>query len=225
MGKPNQSKTSTRTRRRLQHLLKQNGPSDATALAAELGLSAMAVRQHLYALQAEQLVGYQEQARPVGRPAKLWSLTAAADALFPDAHAELTVGLIESLTTAFGPGGMDKLLRERARTQIEAYRRRLGDAADLKNRLAELVAIRTREGYMAALEESGDNGTGGEAGYLLVENHCPICAAATACQGLCAMELEVFQAVLGNDVRVERTDHILAGARRCAYRVSPHRRG
>lgn len=31
----------------------------------------------------------------------------------------------------------------------------------------------------------------------------------------------VFQAVLGDAVAVTRTEHILAGARRCAYRVSP----
>ena len=57
--------------------------------------------------------------------------------------------------------------------------------------------------------------------FLLVENHCPICAAAVSCTGLCAKELEVFQAVLGVDVAVTRTEHIVAGARRCAYRVAP----
>ena len=58
-------------------------------------------------------------------------------------------------------------------------------------------------------------------GFLLLENHCPICAAATACQGFCRAELDVFRAVLGPGVSVERTDHILAGARRCAYRIVP----
>jgi predicted ArsR family transcriptional regulator len=58
----------------------------------------------------------------------------------------------------------------------------------------------------------------------LVENHCPICVAAAACTNLCAGELHVFQAVLGEDVAVERTDHILAGARRCAYRISKRTR-
>ena len=55
--------------------------------------------------------------------------------------------------------------------------------------------------------------------FLFVENHCPICAAATACQGLCRSELAIFRAVLGTEITVERTDHILAGARRCAYRI------
>ena len=60
-----------------------------------------------------------------------------------------------------------------------------------------------------------------EGGFLFIENHCPICAAAAACSGLCRAELELFRRTLGPDVTVERTDHILAGARRCAYRVRP----
>ena len=85
---------------------------------------------------------------------------------------------------------------------------------DLK-RLQALAAIRSEEGYMAEVRKA----EGGA--YLLIENHCPVCHAAAACTGLCAAELSVFQAVLGLDVEVTRGDHILAGARRCAYRVSP----
>ena len=48
----------------------------------------------------------------------------------------------------------------------------------------------------------------------------PICAAAAACQGFCRSELQIFQAVLGEDVQVTRTEHILSGARRCAYRIA-----
>jgi predicted ArsR family transcriptional regulator len=55
--------------------------------------------------------------------------------------------------------------------------------------------------------------------YLLSENHCPICAAARLCQGFCRSELAVFRSALGPSVTVERAEHILAGARRCAYRI------
>lgn len=54
---------------------------------------------------------------------------------------------------------------------------------------------------------------------IFVENHCPICAAAAACAGVCRSELETFQKVLG--AQVVRQEHILLGARRCAYRVVP----
>ena len=62
---------------------------------------------------------------------------------------------------------------------------------------------------------------GDDGGFMFLERHCPVCAAAQACTGLCASELDVFRTVLGPDVEVERTDHILAGAPRCAYRVRP----
>ena len=62
----------------------------------------------------------------------------------------------------------------------------------------------------------------GKGAFLLTENHCPICAAATACQGFCTTELDLFRAVLGPGVVVERTQHIVSGDRRCAYRITPN---
>lgn len=206
--------TAVRTRRAIVKLLKQEGPLDAEALASQLGITAMAVRQHLYALQDEQLVTYQEESRPVGRPAKLWQLTAAADRLFPDSYAELTLSLLDSVKEAFGPAGLDRLLEIRTRQQMEAYTHQMAGQADLKQRLNTLAEIRTQEGYMADVQPQTD-GT-----FLLVENHCPICAAAAACTGLCTQELEIFQSVLG-DVEIQRVEHIIADARRCAYQVCP----
>jgi predicted ArsR family transcriptional regulator len=208
-----------RTRRGLIERLKQDGAQDASALAEDLGVSAMAVRQHLYALEGEGLVTFEEEARPVGRPAKLWRLTPAADRFFPDGHAELTLHLLAALRETFGEAGMERLLAARTAEQIAAYGRRVKPADSLKARLEALARIRTEEGYMAAVERDDSNGGTGRGGFLLVENHCPVCAAARTCQGLCASELEVFRRVLGPGVTVERSDHILAGARRCAYRV------
>ena len=61
----------------------------------------------------------------------------------------------------------------------------------------------------------------GNKGFLFVENHCPICAAATACKGFCETELDLFRAVLGQEISVERVEHIVSGDRRCAYRITP----
>jgi len=196
------------------HLLKQEGGLDAQTLAARLQLSAMAVRQHLYALQDEHLVTYYEVPRPVGRPAKLWQLTPAADRLFPEAYAELTVSLLTSVTEAFGAAGLERLLDVRTRQQIAAYGQQMVGQDTLQQRVETLAAIRTDEGYMAEVQAQADGA------FLLIEKHCPICAAAVACTGLCGKELEVFRAVLGQDVTIERTEHMVLGARRCAYRVS-----
>ncbi|MDF1748338.1 MAG: transcriptional regulator [Alphaproteobacteria bacterium] len=213
MKKPTQK---PRSRRDIIERLKRDGPSDASVLAESMGVTPMAVRQHLYDLQAEGMVTAQEEPRAVGRPAKLWQLTPAADRYFPDAHADLAVGLIDALKDSLGQEALDLLIAERSKRQSAGYSAALTKASDLSKRLETLAEIRTREGYMAAVEPLPD-----AEGYIFIENHCPICSAAKACTGLCAMELTVFQIALGPDVHVERTDHILTGARRCAYRVTP----
>ncbi|MBP5856588.1 transcriptional regulator [Marivibrio halodurans] len=200
----------------MRRLLKHGGPQRADDLAGALGLTAMAVRQHLYAMaDAGEVEGTAvPQAR--GRPAKHWALTSRADAFFADGHADLAVGLIESLRRTLGEAAMERLLADRTAQQIAAYRARVGRYESLYRRLRELAAIRGEEGYMAAVEPDPD---GAPECWLLVENHCPICHAARACTGLCAQELTVFREVLGEAVSIERTDHLLDGARRCAYRV------
>src|SRR5437667_12861920 len=91
-----------KTRRALVHILKTEGPMDSAQLAERLGLTAMAVRQHLYALQREKFVTAEERSVPVGRPAKYWHLTREADRFFPDAYAELSVALIDAMADAHG---------------------------------------------------------------------------------------------------------------------------
>ena len=203
-----------RTRQAILNALKQGGPSDAASLAARLGVSAMGARQHLYALAEEGLVVYEEELRPVGRPAKLWRLTPLADRFFPNGHAELAVSLVDAMGEVFGSEGLGRLVAARAARQTDAYRKRVPARAPLGERLEALAAVRSEEGYMAEVRPAG------EGAFQLVENHCPICIAATACAGLCGAELDVFRAVLGPDVRVERTEHIVSGARRCVYEVS-----
>ena len=201
------------SRQAILRLLKQQGPSDSEGLAAELGISAMAVRQHLYALRTQKLATYQEEQRPIGRPAKMWRLTPAAEPHFPDAHAGLTVNLLNAAEQTFGEQGVKRVVSRCAEQQIEAYRSRIPARASLQNRLATLISIRNEEGYMAEVQRQPDRS------FLLIENHCPISAAANTCPKLCDAELEVFRAILGEGVIIERTEHMLAGARRCVYRI------
>ncbi|MEM8813548.1 MAG: MarR family transcriptional regulator, partial [Pseudomonadota bacterium] len=127
---------------------------------------------------------------------------------------DLTLDILRSTEALFGEEGLEKLIRHREAETLLNYQAEMAPAQSLQDRVAALTAIRTREGYMADWEPHPDGG------FLFVENHCPICAAAALCQGLCRSELKIFQAVLGAGAHVERTDHILAGARRCAYRIS-----
>ncbi len=197
--------------------LKTTGPQPAVQIARRLGVTAMAIRQHLYALRDSGLVTYEDERRKVGRPARIWRITEKAQARFPDAHAELTVEMLAIIRATFGERGLERLMTERTRLQTKTYSERLRAAGkSLEARVKALAKIRAEQGYMAEAARQRDGS------FLLTENHCPICAAATECQGLCREELMLFSSVLGKDVSVERTDHILAGARRCAYRITPN---
>ena len=206
------------TRRAIVKLLKTEGPLDAAQLARRLRLTRMAVRQHLYALEREKLVSAEERRVPIGRPAKHWRLTREADRLFPDAYAELNVALIDAVGRTFGPTGLQRVLESREANQRAEYSRRIDPAAPLRKRLQQLARVRSEEGYMAEVKSEG------RGGFLFIENHCPICAAASACQGFCSAELNLFRNALGPDVSIERTEHILSGDRRCVYRVIPSSR-
>ncbi|MGO6692717.1 helix-turn-helix transcriptional regulator [Rhizobium johnstonii] len=195
-------------------LIKTDGPQLAAAIGDALGISGEAARQQLSKMAEEGLV------EPVtlaaagrGRPRQLWHLTTSGNRQFPDGHAELTANLLGTLVEQLGPAALDTVISAREAETLKRYRQELSQAHDLAARVEALAGIRTREGYMADCWRQADGS------FMLVENHCPICAAATACAGFCRSELETFRAVLGADI--ERSEHILAGARRCAYRVTP----
>jgi predicted ArsR family transcriptional regulator len=194
--------------------LKSLGDAQAETLARRLRISVQAVRQRLERLLADGLVEFSDQPRGRGRPRRIWSLAPRAASLFPDTHAQLTVDLIGTIRTELGDTAFARLLKRRTSEITAVYRKRLEREPNVAGKLRALAEIRSAEGYMARLEELA-----GEI-YLLVEDHCPICAAATVCQGFCSVELEVFQNLLGQDWQIVRQDHLLTGARRCTYRIA-----
>jgi predicted ArsR family transcriptional regulator len=199
-----------RTKDRLLLLLKTRGPQTTKALARALGISVPATRQHLRSLGSAVVARTMPQG--VGRPAQTWSLTDEALTDFPDTHSELTVRILDSIERALGPEALLRVIDDRYRETESTYREALAGVSSLSGRLRRLARLRAEEGYMAAVEKTSD-------GWLLVENHCPICAAAARCQGFCRNELELFRSVLGPDVHIERVEYLLEGGRRCAYRI------
>jgi predicted ArsR family transcriptional regulator len=209
------SQDQDRSQDRILFHLKTRGPQVAADVGARLDMTPAGARQHLIKLEAAGLVESEDQREGRGRPRKYWRLTPRGHERFPDRHSDLTLDLLQSMRDVFGDDGRERLIEHRERAIIANYRKFVGAPGSLRQKLTALARIRSREGYMASVAKDTRDS------FLLIENHCPICAAATACQGLCRSELAAFRAVLGTDVTVERIDHILAGARRCAYRITP----
>ena len=199
---------------RILYMLKSRGEQTAMSVAEKLGMTSVGARKHLLNLKDSQLVEYTDRREEVGRPKRYWTLSEKGHARFPDAHSDLTLELLKSVRRVFGEEGLEKLIDDRESEAEAGYKTAMAGCDDLQARVERLAEIRKREGYMAEWRKEPDGS------FLLMENHCPICAAATECQGLCRSELILFRAVLGPNVSVERLEHILTGARRCSYRIT-----
>ena len=195
-------------------LLKLHGPLTAKTLAEELALTTMGVRQHLQALEEAGDVDIEDRVEGRGRPTRYWGLTEQSRTHFADRHSELSLQLIDSVKMIFGDQGLDKLIEHREQTAMQQYRSAMQGMTDITSRLTKLVELRTLEGYMASQEQA-------DGAFWLLENHCPICSAATKCQNFCRSELQQFQQLFADIATVSREEHIIDGARRCAYRIAP----
>jgi predicted ArsR family transcriptional regulator len=194
--------------------LKTRGPATTRDLAARVRITRQAAREHLKKLGEAELVDYTKASAGVGRPGHAWSLTQKGHGRFPDTHAQMTVELIESIRAEFGKKGLERMIARRERATVEKYEEVLRGAESLEERVDRLVRLRSLEGYMSDSAQRDDGS------YIIVENHCPICAAATSCQGFCRSELALFERLLA-PAQVRRSEHLLAGSRRCSYVVVP----
>lgn len=194
--------------------LKTRGAAATHDLAGRVGITRQAAREHLRRLATAQLVEHTRSRSGVGRPGHRWSLTEKGHGRFPDTHAQMTVELIEAIQGEFGDAGLERMVARRERGMAERYSETLRGADTLEDRVTRLVQLRSAEGYMAESFRR-DDGT-----YVIIENHCPICAAATTCQGFCRSELALFAQLLA-PAQVERSEHLLTGGQRCSYVVAP----
>lgn len=199
--------------RRIVDHLKRSGACTTADLADALDVTTQAVRPPLAELEARGLVVAEPVVTGVrGRPPLGWVLAPSAMGLFPDRHGDLTVELIDAMRSALGDDEFARVLAERDRNQLASIEARLPADADVATRVEGLASVRAEQGYMAEVKADGDD-------LLLIEHHCPVCAAATSCRGLCDNELDLFREVIGADATVERTEHLLSDGDRCVYRI------
>jgi predicted ArsR family transcriptional regulator len=205
---------ASNTREQILELLQRSGIGlTADALAHKLGISAVAVRKHLAALERDNLVMTELERRPRGRPTYLYRPTDTAQELFPNDYANLATAVLEMIRRTDGEDKVDALFHRRAELLAAELATRVRGAT-LQERLQQVAQILEEQGYMpevAKLRQGRDH-------YLLTEHHCPIFQVAKAFQQACTCELEVLLKLL--QAKVERCDHRMMGHPHCSYLIS-----
>ncbi len=193
------------------HLIKTQGDITATHIAEQMAMTSMGARQHLESLEIQGYIEHLFIKAERGRPKKYWQITAKGQTQFPDGHAHLIADLLVHMKNQLGSQAVDELIICREKDMLQIYQAALDPLPNLADKVNQLAKIRSSEGYMAHIEKTQD-------GWLLVENHCPICSAASQCQQFCRSEKTIFETVL--QTKVERTEYILEGDRRCCYTIN-----
>lgn len=193
--------------------IRSKGEVTAALLSKELEMTKEGARLNLLRLVEDGMVQPVVKSEGVGRPVTWYALTQKGMASLPDAHAQVTVELLQSVKKLLGDNALDLLISDREKHTYQRYEKRMSEATTLEQRLDTLARIRSEEGYMAEWEEK-------EGAYFLIENHCPICAAATECQGFCRAELKNFKSLIGQEYNVERVQHIITDGQRCVYKIT-----
>jgi len=200
------------TRRELLVSLRKRGEARAEELAAELGITVGAVRQHLQGLAAADLVAHREERAGPGRPRHVYRLAPAAEGLFPRAYGELTVELLDYIGDE-QPELVARAFERRRIARVERTRERLAGLG-FDARVAEVARVLDEDGYLAEVEPL----SGGGGGWRILEHNCAILAVAKRYGHACGAELAFLREVLP-DADVTRVSHILTGAHACAYEV------
>lgn len=201
-------------RRAVLYAVRRRGEATSEQVAEQLGITVSGARQHLSALARDGLVDATESASTAvrrGRRSLVYSATADADAFFPKAYGELTNELLGYVADTNG-ALLDDLFARRREHRIEGARIRLERKRTLGAKVAELTRILDEDGYLASSEKVGPGV------YRIVEHNCAIWAVAQRYGQACTSELEFIRAAL-DGADVERVQHMVAGARRCAYEV------
>lgn len=201
-----------KTRTDILNVLKRSDGLTADQLAGQLGITSMAVRKHIAALEAEDLIESSIERRPIGRPARVYRLSEHSDTLFPQQYEALAVDLLIDLAAMDGPGKLDLLFSRRADRTFEYLEQRLSGAATFDERVKALAEGMDELGYLADWEQTGPGA------YVVNQYNCAIQRIASTFPQVCHHELETYRRLLDADVR--RSCHLASGDHMCCYVIT-----
>jgi predicted ArsR family transcriptional regulator len=198
------------TRQEILTCLKYQGSMTAEELARELGISQVAVRQHLTSLEAEESIAIQVERKGLGRPSHRYHLTSKGDETFPRIYGTFANGLLDELRAWQGEEAVVELLeRQRERCRLD-WNPRLREKS-VGEKVNELARLLSENGFMA------EASPGNEDDYILIKRNCALCAVARNHPNVCCQtSAEFYKRLLGN-VEVERGNSILNGEQRCEF--------
>jgi predicted ArsR family transcriptional regulator len=181
-------------------------------LSQALGMSYMGIKKHCLAMHK---LGYLEtwrRPKDIGRPEKIYRLSAKLNALFPGIGDEVSLAILEAATQ------VESIAAEKI---LFAFFRHLGEtmqpevnASSVPERAAQLAKARTSRGYFSKVDTAEDGS------LALAEWHNPLAPLFDRFPMVERMECQMFEKLLGAHItrKVERINALVC------YRFDIHAR-
>lgn len=201
------------TRQEILEILKQERQATVEDLAERLELTPMTIRHHLNVLQAQNLVVASKvrRSKKVGRPRLVYTLTDAADELFPQSYGELARYLVSEVKETVGEDEAEAILRRVAdRVARSAPAPTAGQT--FEDRLTQVVDFMEEQGFISRWEET-------DQGYVITNLSCPYRHVTREHDEVCIMDTELLTKLL--NVTPQRLSSMREGEPACSFLLLP----
>jgi predicted ArsR family transcriptional regulator len=190
--------------------IQMRGQASIKEVAADLGVTASAVRLHLAQLQANGVIRTEKVREGVGRPYHVYSVTPEAHNLFCKDYGDLAKLLLAEVAETQGPEALQGVLQRVSDRLAEIYRTQVS-GQELADRVRAWASLLDERGVLVKIEKT-------DAGYVLEEYGCPYHNLAVENRAVCEMERQVMARLLESGVKLTRC--VLDGHHGCRFRVS-----
>ena len=178
------------TRQEILSILREQRQATVEDLAEGLELTPMTIRHHLNVLQAQNLVVASKvrRSKKVGRPRLVYTLTEAADDLFPQGYGELARRLVAEIKETMGEEELQGIFRRiAADLASEAPAAEAGQS--FEDRLDQVSEFLEGQGFLTRWDKSDE-------GYVLTSVNCPYSRVSRDHGDICIMDLELLERLL-----------------------------
>jgi predicted ArsR family transcriptional regulator len=196
--------------RQMLDFMRQNGAVTISALIAEMGVTATAVRQRLQRLIAEGLIQKNAERKGRGRPNHRYSLTEKGERSAGNNFADMASVLWDEIKAVEDPAIRRGLLKRIADRLVARYRDDVaGDT--LGDRMKSLVGLMGEREIPFSVDES-------KSLPIISAHACPYPELAKADRSVCTMEKLMLSEILGANMRLSECR--LDGATCCTFTPS-----
>jgi predicted ArsR family transcriptional regulator len=122
-------------------------------LSKAMGITPMAVRQHLMSLERKRIVEYEAKKYGIGRPLFLYRLTDKANEIFPHAHTDFLMEVLRTIESMDGREKVDDVFRKISEYHLDDKKRSLRGIEDFTEKIIAFTEVLSKDGYLIELEE------------------------------------------------------------------------